>query len=361
MALRTRATAFLCAPIIYTLLGATGDPSGFAAVQSATDQAAHQAIYEMHAPGVAIAVEIDGRIVVERGYGLRSLSSKAPVTTNTHFEIASVSKQFTAAAVLQLAERHQLNLTDALGKYVPEYRIGAAVTIRELLYHTSGIPNFTEGNDFMLVASTHKPSFQAILGRISGKPLAFPPGSDWAYSNTNYVLLAYVIERVSGETYNQYIRQHLFGPAGMTNSGFASEESGFSDMATGYYPGASGITPSPHVDEGWAPGAGTIVSTLGDMIKWDHALLQGRIVSLRSVALMRDASSTSAGKSTGYGMGWYIDTEKGHERIWHNGATFGSSAMNATFPSDKEIIVVLDNNVGVDAETVASQVFDATH
>ena len=315
----------------------------------------------MHAPGVAIAVETDGKIVVERGYGLRSLSSKAPVTVDTHFEIGSVSKQFTAAAVLQLAERHQLNLNDPLGKYAPEYALGAVVTIRELLDQTSGIPNFTEGNDFMQVASTQKPSLRAILDRVSGKPLAFQPGSDWAYSNTNYVLLAYIIERVSGETYNQYIQQHVFGPARMTNSGFAADESRFSDMATGYYPGAGGIIPSPQVDEGWAVGAGTIVSTLGDIIKWDHALLQGRIVSLRSVALMRDAGSTLSGKSIGYGMGWYIDAEKRHKRIWHNGGTFGSSAMNATFPSDNEIIVVFDNNVGVDAEGIASHVFDATH
>jgi len=343
------------------LLGTASGASEATRVQLAADQAAQKAIHELNAPGVAIAVEIDGKIVIQRGYGLRNLAAKAPVTPNTRFEIASVSKQFTAAAVLQLAERHQLNLDDALGKYVPEYNIGAAVTLRQLLYQTSGIPNFTEGSDFMQVASTQKPSLQAILGRISGKPLAFPPGSDWAYSNTNYVLLAYVVERVSGETYNRYIRQHIFGPAGMTNSGFASGEPRFTNVATGYYPNAGVITPSPHVDERWALGAGTIVSTLGDVIKWDHSLLQGRVVSLRSVGLMRDAGSTSSGKSTGYGMGWYTDKEKGHERIWHNGATFGSSAMNATFPSDNEIIVVLDNNVAVDAETIASQIFDATH
>ncbi len=343
------------------LMGTVAAPSDSITVQSAADQAAHMAIDDMHAPGVAIAVEIDGRIVVERGYGLRNLASGAPVTANTHFEIGSVSKQFTAAAVLQLSERHQLNLDDLLGKYVPEYSAGAAVTIRQLLYQTSGIPNFTEGNDFMEVASTQRPSLQAILDRISGKPLAFPPGSDWAYSNTNYVLLAYVIEHVSGESYDQYIRERVFAPAGMTNSGFGSDEPRLGDVATGYYPNGNVVTPSPHVDEGWAPGAGTIVSTLGDMIKWDHALLQGRVVSLQSVRLMREAGSTSSGKSTGYGMGWYIDTEKGHERIWHNGGTFGSSATNTTFPSDHEIIIVFDNNIGVDAEAVASQIFDATH
>jgi D-alanyl-D-alanine carboxypeptidase len=343
------------------LLGSAGTPSDSITVQSAADQAAHAAIYQGNTPGVAIAVEIGGRIVVRRGYGLRNLASKAPVTANTQFEIGSISKQFTAAAVLQLAERDRLGLDDPLGKYVPEYEVGTSVTIRQLLYQTSGIPNFTEGNDFMQVASTGQPSLQAILGRISGKPLAFAPGSDWAYSNTNYVLLAYLIGRVSGEPYNEYIREHVFAPAGMTNSGFVSDEPGFSDMATGYYPNAGVITPSPQVDEGWAPGAGTVVSTLGDIIKWDHALLRGRVVSLQSVRLMRDAGSTTSGKSTGYGMGWYVDTEKDHLRIWHNGGTFGSSAMNATFPNDNETIVVLDNDVAVDAETIASQIFDATH
>ena len=351
----------LIASIACLLLVTPGETSATEAAKSAADRAAQEAIVKLKAPGVAVAVEINGEIVVLRGYGVRDLVSKLPVTSNTHFEIGSISKQFTAAAVLQLAESHRLSLDDPLGKYVPEYVVGAAITIRQLLSQTAGVPNFTEGNDFMQVAATQKPSLQAILARIDGKPLAFKPGTDWAYSNTNYVLLASVIELVSGETYNQYIARHIFRAAGLRDSGFASDEGSFQDMATGYYPNGDVITASPHVDEAWAPGAGTIVSTLGDMLKWDHALLQGRVVSFKSVNLMLDAGTTSSGTSTGYGMGWYNDTEKDHERIWHNGGTFGSSATNAMFPSDHEIIVIFDNNVAVDAETIASQIFDATH
>jgi D-alanyl-D-alanine carboxypeptidase len=345
--------------LVIVCTGQTPPVNRLAAV---VDGAAERAMTVKLAPGVVVLVASHGRVIFLRGYGVLDLKSRRPVTPNTHFEIGSVTKQFTATAIMQLLDAGKLSLDDALSKYVPTYTVGASVTIRQLLWQTSGIPNYVERPDIMKLASTMQPSLQGVLNLIAGKPLRFTPGTQWAYSNTNYFLLAHVIEVASGKTYQQYLRNYIFGHAGMTDTGFVSDEPHFSDMARGYLMSNGAPAPSPAFFGGWAAGAGDIVSTAPDMLKWDNALLAGKIVGLPYVAMMRTSGTLMSSKLTGYGMGWYIDKPKnGVITIWHNGGTFGFSADNNTYSSNDATIIVMDNNIAADAEDVAREIFEGIH
>jgi D-alanyl-D-alanine carboxypeptidase len=329
------------------------------ALSATADRAAERAIKKGRAPGLVVLVASHGQIVFLRSYGKRNLESGQATTPSTHFEIGSITKQFTAAAIMQLVVADKLSLDDTLNEYIPEYSPGASVTIRQLLWQTSGIPNYVENPNIVKIASTIQPSVQGVLNLIAGRPLQFAPGTRWAYSNTNYFFLAHIIESVSGETYQQYITNHIFKPAGMIDSGFVSDEEHYEDMARGYLTSNGAILPSPPFFSGWAAGAGDIVSTVTDINKWDNALLAGSIVPTPYVDAMRTSGVLTSGKATGYGMGWYIDKSKnGAAMIWHNGGTFGFSADNNTYPSTDLTIIVMDNNFSVASEDVAAEIFD---
>jgi len=313
-----------------------------------------------HVPSIAIAVSRDGTTVYSHAYGYANLAQRVPATTDTHYEIGSITKQFTATAILQLKEAGKLRLDDTLARWIPEYRRGAKVTIRELLQQTTGIPNYTAAKGFVKVASTRTASFAAILALVSNKPLEFTPGSRFAYSNTNYILLGEIVERASRESWESYVREHLFAMAGMTHSGFIGDEARLQPMATGYDAGKNGAKVSPAFGSGWAWSAGAIVSTVGDMLAWDSALFGGRLINATDLAAMIAPGKPAFGKNSWYGYGWVIDSADGHKRIWHNGGTFGYMAANMLFPRDHTIIVVLQNNVSLAGpESTAMRVFEA--
>jgi CubicO group peptidase (beta-lactamase class C family) len=348
-------------PVPAPSLSAQPSPSPVAAVPvaDAVDSVAKALIASKRVPGLAVAVERHG-VVVEQAYGYADIAKKVAVTTDTRFEIGSVTKQFTAACVLQLAEAGKLSLDDRLGKYVSDYFIGRGVTVRQLLQQTSGIPEYLEGPDVVEDASTQPATYATILDRVSAKPLDFPPGTRWEYSNTNYILLGRIVEFVSREKYETYVREHIFGPAGMTQSGFIDDEGTLPAMARGYTATGNGFTPAPLLREDWAQAAGGIVSTVGDVLKWDDALLAGKIVPPADVTLMRSEARLVDGSPTHYGFGWLVDEMSGHPHVWHNGGTFGFHAVNATFPSDDEAIVMLGNSTS-GSEAAVSDIFAKTH
>jgi len=330
------------------------------ALAGAVDSAAANLLLKQKIPGVAIAVMRAGTIVYAHAYGYADTAKHIPMTTESRFEIGSITKQFTAASIVQLARGGKLSLDDALGKYVPEYPRGKAVTIRQLLSHTSGIPEYLDGPSAVVAAG--KPgSLVAILARIAKKPLDFTPGTKWEYSNTNYILLGSILERTSRQRYDAYIRQHIFAPAGMTESGFISGERAIPTMAIGYETLPHGIAVGHPLQSEWAGAAGAIVSTVGDLAKWDNALLAGTIVAPADVRLLQTALRLPDGKSTSYGFGWVIDTIGGHPRVWHNGGTFGFSTCNMIYPSDGEVIIVLGNLAETSPETASTEIFTALH
>lgn len=318
------------------------------------------AIDAQHAPGGAVAVVRNGRIIYAKGFGLRNVASDTPTDADTRFEIGSVTKQFTAAAILQLKERGKLSLDDTLAKYVPMFPHAREITLRQLLNQVTGLPNYTDVNHFVSIAKAPG-SVERIEGLIAAQPLHFKPGTKWEYSNTNYVALGRVIEVVSGQTYADYIRNNLFAPAGMTHSTTISGERSLSDFATPYWRGttnAKKLSPAESLSDNWVIAAGDIVSTVGDLAKWDIALQSGKIVSPTDFALMETPGKLANGASDGYGFGLQIDTVDGRERVWHNGGTFGSSSSNVTFPQDGVDVIVLENEDGAATAALSTTIYE---
>lgn len=311
--------------------------------------------------GAAVGVVRNGRLVYAKGFGLRDVAAHKPVDAGTQFEIGSVSKQFTAAAILQLKEVKKLALDDALAKYLPSFPHARDVTLRQLLNQVSGMPDYFDVKGAETIFSSAPGGIEKVAAYAKG-PLHFKPGTQWQYSNTNYYVLGRVIEIVSRRSYQAYVREQLFAPAGMSHSDFVSNESKLSDFATGYWrgPDQKGRTrPAPPILESWAGGAGAIVSTVGDVAAWDTALARGKIVTRDDYVLMSTPFRLSNGGSTAYGMGLGIDELDGHERVWHNGETNGAVAMNATYPRDDVAIIVVENSLGVDPKQIETAVFAA--
>lgn len=320
-------------------------------------------------PGLQIVVVEQGRIVTDAAYGVRNVDSQVPVDRHTRFEIGSITKQFTAAAILQLRARNLLSLDDRLGKYVPQYARGRAITLRQLLMQVSGVPNYTDTRAFArlvrLRGSTlvlaREGSFDAILAMIDRMPLDFAPGSKWQYSNTNYVLLGRVVEIVSGMTWERYVRKHLFAPAGMTESSFMEDEAQIADMATGYAHVRHQLHPAGSFN-GWARAAGAIVSTASDLARWDIALFGGRIVGAADLRLMITPGTLPAlNPRSHYAFGWVVDRYDGQARVWHNGGTLGFSTSNEIYPGFAQYVIALTNLQDGNADGIADATFDRLH
>jgi CubicO group peptidase (beta-lactamase class C family) len=336
-------------------------PAAADALAAAVDARSEAIVGAKNVPGLAVAVERHGEVVFERGYGLADRSRNLAATADTRFEIGSITKQITAACIMQLVEAGRISLDDHLGTYVSDYFVGRGVTIRQMLEQVSGIPEFLKGDDVVTAAGTEPATYATLLERVSAKPLDFAPGTRWEYSNTNYILLGRIIELVSRQSYEDYVRAHVFAPAGMTQSGFIDDETKLPAMARGYEGTSKGAQPAPPLRADWAASAGAIVSTVGDLIKWDDAFTSGKIVKPADAALMREPAKLADGSSTSYGFGWIADTLDGHPRVWHNGGTFGYYAVNATFPGDGETIVVLTNSTLPAADTLLRDAFAALH
>ncbi len=261
--------------------------------------------YPDSGPGAAVLVRQGGQILVRQGYGLADLQHRVPLDPDRVFRIGSITKEFTAAAILQLVAAGKLHLNDEATRYVPNFPShGQRITIAQLLSHTSGIPNYTAEPRFRTIPTVPLTRDQ-IFGLIKDRPLNFAPGTDWAYCNTGYVLLGAVIEKVSGESYAAYLRDHLLGPAGLRHTAFGEAESllaarasGYSRTATGRWVGAVNLSATQ------ADAAGALVSDVDDLWRWEAALQAGRIVRPDLLALARTPVSLSRGGTTAPATAW---------------------------------------------------------
>jgi D-alanyl-D-alanine carboxypeptidase len=313
-------------------------------------------------PGAEVGIVRDGRLVLDRGYGVANVAAKVPVDPRTRFEIGSITKQFTAAAILQLKERGKLKLSDPLGKYVPEYSRARNVTIEQLLWQVSGIPNYTEVDHFIHIAGTRPGGIDPAISLVAKQPLHFKPGTKWEYSNTNYLLLGTVVARLSHMSWEAYVRENIFARAGMTQSTFIQDEPSVQDMAAGYIasPGKkSAPRRAPPLIGAWAGSAGGIVTTVSDLANWDRAFFGGTIVDPSDVKLATSAHHLPSGSSTHYGFGWMIDTFDGQPRIEHGGGTFGFTSINEYFPEQHEFVIAFINDSGADAAIIGNAAFEA--
>jgi D-alanyl-D-alanine carboxypeptidase len=308
-------------------------------------------------PGATILVIRDGQALYRKAIGLRDLDRRFPVRMDTHYEIASITKQFTAAAILQLRDAGKLNIDEKVSAYLPDVPHADEVTLRQLLTHTSGIPDY-----FGLKSDEEftRPTTFAELMKLADKPLDFAPGSRASYSNTGYMILGRIIEVTSHESYHQYRLEHLLKPAGMTQTYIVPDESSLATMASGYRRVNGKREPGLTIHDSYSWSAGDLVSTVGDVEKWNEALASGKVVPYADYVLMMSPQITAEGGNTGYGFGLFIDKVNDQPRIGHTGGSFGFSAANFYFPQQKLRIIVLTNNVDAPepGEIISNAIFN---
>jgi CubicO group peptidase (beta-lactamase class C family) len=335
------------------------------------------------APGLAVLVRRDGKTAFERGYGVRDLRSRERIDPATSFRLASVSKQFTAMAVMLLVRDGKLRYDDALTDVLPAFpAYGRAITIRHLLTHTSGLPDY---EDLMAAAEKgrapiwtadrqiHDDEVLALLrGETKGR---FAPGTSWAYSNSGYVVLGLVVARASGKPFGDFLRQRIFTPLGMSHT--IAYEKGRNEVdrrAFGHARDGAGFREADQSPTSATLGDGGVYSSLEDLAKWDEALRVSELVSPGAMrpaltpAKLADGSPTrwpagpkggdnlAPGEPVSYGFGWFLDPWHGRSRMWHHGDTVGFRTVIERFPDDRLTVVILANRDDLDLPALALEV-----
>lgn len=285
----------------------------------------------------AVLVARGDEVLLAKGYGLASRELGVPVTPETVFHLASVSKPFTAAAVLLEAERGKLALTDPVARFVPDYPRGDEITIHQLLTHTSGIPDVNRLPVYeQLAARPQTP--ESLVAAFRDEPLEFSPGERYAYSNSNYELLALVLERVSGLRYGDLLRERIFAPLGLAATGHHGDAGAIiPGAAVGYAPVGLGVERAPWFDWSVKTGNGSLYSTVGDLFRFARALVAGRLLSPASVA----KAFTDHVDGTGYG--WFVRERHGRRQLHINGRSPGFGSYLGIYPDDELTVVVLGN------------------
>ena len=311
-----------------------------------------QAVMRRHPiPGLALEIIKNGKCVKRAGYGLANLEWQTPVTPRTVFEIGSITKQFTAAGILLLAQDGKLSLDDRIALHLKDTpESWKDITLRHLLTHTSGIKNYTALNGFGLAKHLTQAQFIRQLGAY---PLDFQPGEKWSYCNSGFNLLGYVIENVSGANYWQFMRDRIFGPLGMSCTTHRDPRDIIPLRAGGYETNAGGQYVNRDSDLTDIFAAGAIVSTVGDLAKWNASLDTQKLLTAASEKEMWTPLRLNNGKTRDYGFGWYLNPLQGHQNIGHSGSTSGFSASIQRFPGDGLVVIVLTNS---DEEGAATQV-----
>lgn len=312
--------------------------------------------------GLSVAVARGDRLIVDRGYGIADLEWNAPVDASTIFRIGSTTKTFTAAAILKLAEQGKLGLDDPLSRYVPEFDTGGrAVTIRQLLNHTSGIPEYTMQPGFFAKMLPLNVSDAEVLQLVSGKPFDFEPGAGWRYSNTNYYLLGMVIAKASGRPYAAFMQDEFFTPLGLAHTRYGSESEIIPRRAQGYlFDRDKGSHTNDAAISMNGPGAGgALVSSAGDLVRWQIALTSGRAISAASFEQMI-ASPVQMEQSTArYGFGLMVDRREGQRVITHGGVINGFNSALSWLPDNGLRVAVISNSQPMPSATVERRIIAA--
>jgi len=310
-------------------------------------------------PGASVIVIQKGKILYSKGYGLADLEKKIPCTPNTNFRLASLTKEFTAMAIMILAERNLLSLDDPITKFLPEFPdIGNHITIRNLLNHRSGLVDY---EDLIPPGTTIPLSDRNVLRLLrTQEKTYFRPGSQFRYSNSGYALLSLIVETVSGNTFARFLKQNIFQPLKMQNT--LAYESGISvvpNRALGYVKDGNAFLPSDQSVTSSVLGDGGIYSSVSDLYLWDQALYTEQLVS----AKMLKEAFTLASPSTdmpgsGYGFGWYIGKYRDTEYIWHYGSTCGFSTRIERFPMLNFTVIILTNRRDAEISDIARKILD---
>jgi CubicO group peptidase (beta-lactamase class C family) len=290
----------------------------------------------------------DGQPIVSRGYGLANIENDVSNTPQTVFRLGSVTKQFTAMAILLLQERGKLSVNDPICKYLSDCpQTWQPITIKNLLTHTAGIPNYTDFPDFTKTAAAETTTAELIT-RFRDKPLQFALGEKFAYSNSGYYLLGAIIERVSGKSYPDFLQENIFAPLGMKHTGYDNPVRIIKNRAAGYARTNDGFINAAPISMSTAYAAGALYSTVEDLLLWDQSLYTEKLVSRKSL----DEAFTPF--KSNYGYGWSIGKRYDRQVIAHGGGIFGFSSYIARYPADHVTVIVLSNVEGAPSGEIAN-------
>lgn len=296
----------------------------------------------------AVLLARDGRPIVSRGYGMANIELDVPNTPQTVFRLGSVTKQFTATAIMLLQERGKLHADDPICKHLSDCpQAWQPITIKNLLTHTAGIPNYTEFPDFSKTAAAEATAGE-LIGRFRDKPLQFALGEKFAYSNSGYYLLGTIIERTSGKPYADFLQENIFAPLGMKQSGYDDPVRIIKNRAAGYARTSDGLINAAPISMSTAYAAGALYSTVEDLLLWDQALYTDKLVSRKSL----DEAFTPF--KSNYGYGWSIGKRFDRQVIGHGGGIFGFSTYIARYPADRVTVIVLSNVEGAPSGEIAN-------
>ena len=334
------------------------------------------------APGLAALVKDRGRILFEKGYGVRELSSAARIDPQTNFRLASFTKQFTATAIMLLVHDGKLQYDDHLTDIFPEFpAYGRAITIRQLLTHTSGLPDYEalmeqeEKTKGPIWSAEHQIQDGEVLALLEKQTAGkFAPGTSWDYSNSGYVVLGLIIARVAGMPYREFLYQKIFSSVGMNHT--VVYQKGINEVtrrALGYSKEKDAFVETDQSATSATLGDGGIYSNVADLGKWDEALQKHTLLSekemlsaLTPVTLADgsephwpqhgDSDNLAPGKPVSYGFGWFLDPFEGHPRMWHSGTTIGFRTVIERFPSDNLTIILLSNRTDLEPAALAEKI-----
>lgn len=325
-------------------------------LKAKVDAAAEQVLAKTGVPSATVAVVEHGAIVYTHAYGKAKLDPPMEATPAMRYSIGSISKQFTAAAVLLLQQEGKLSINDPVSKYLPELTRANEVTIRMLLSHTSGYQDYWP-EDYVMPPMLKATTAQHILDVWGKKPLDFDPGTKWQYSNTNYAIAGRIVEMVSGEPLMKFLQQHIFKPLDMA-AVWNSDANRLGDTdAEGYVRYALGpLRPAPKEGKGWMFAAGELAMPAYDLAQWDISIMNRSLLNQKSYDEMFDPVMLKDGKSSHYALGLFVRDVAGHPAYEHSGEVSGFVSENVVFPNDKAAIAVLTNQ---DASPAAAGIAQA--
>ena len=296
-------------------------------------------------PGAAVAVLRDGEVLHCKGYGLANVEWGVPITPDTVFHIASLTKQFTATAIMMLKERGLLSLEAPLEAYLPEFPTQRGrITVRHLLNHTSGIKTYTTLANFFDGTSRHHVSLDELVARIASLPVEFEPGARFLYNNSGYVLLGAIIEQTSGLKYRDFLAREIFAPLGMSQTRYLFDEPIVPQRAAGYRRGHDAIENAPYESATYFHAAGGLGSTLRDLVKWNCAIRKNIVVSAQSFAEMRQPTILNDGREYPYGFGLGMADYYGR-RVYHHAGGLTGFACHMLHVRDADVTTILLSNL----------------
>ncbi|MDE1155999.1 MAG: serine hydrolase [Acidobacteriaceae bacterium] len=310
---------------------------------------AEKTLHDTGVPSASVAIAQNGKLVYAHAFGLANVAPARPATAQMAYPIGSISKQFTAQAALLLAQDGKLSIDDPVAKYFPNLTRAKDVTLRNLMTMTSGYQDFAP-QDYIIPAWLKPTTPLAIVQEWATKPLDFEPGSEWQYSNTNYVLLGLILEKVSGEPLSKLVHERVLAPLGISDQVFNTYTDRQKLQVTGYVSNAlAPVRVQPLEANGWYFGDGDLAMTASTLITWDLGILNQKLLSPASYKQFETPFVYTNGKPSTYGLGVFVHQANGHPMLEHSGEVGGYVAENMLFPDDKIAITVLTNQVASEA------------